>query len=316
MWTRATLKENARFNLKGKYWSAFAVAFIAGILGGTFSGFGSGSGFRMQMDDKGIALPDINLLLVALPFVLLFGLAGMAFTILIGYPVQVGGNRWFSRSREAPATPSVGLMFSLFSGPTYTGTVGGMLWMNLFLFLWGLLAALPMLVLGIVMFTDRSLVLNWPELLRSGNLWNVDRWLSEFGSVRLVLLNVVGFSSLLLSIPAIIKSYSYRMTPWILADNPRIGFRRALRLSMDMTRGHKGAMFILDLSFLGWILLGFLACCIGIIFVVPYIQATYAELYAVLRQNIVLGGLGSMEEFGFIAAGRPNYGGDHHVDTL
>ena len=37
-----------------------------------------------------------------------------------------------------------------------------------------------------------------------------------------------------------------------------------------MTRGHKWNIFVLDLSFIGWFLLGILACGIGMFFVMPY----------------------------------------------
>lgn len=93
--------------------------------------------------------------------------------------------------------------------------------------------------------------------------------------------------TLLFIIPGIVKSYAYRMVPYILADNPNIGANRAIELSNNMTRGHKFDMFVLDLSFLGWYLLGLLAFFIGGLFVAPYQHATDAELYLVLRSNAI-----------------------------
>ncbi|MNC73849.1 hypothetical protein D3C75_1251160 [compost metagenome] len=55
-----------------------------------------------------------------------------------------------------------------------------------------------------------------------------------------------------------------------------------------MTRGHKFRMFVLDLSFLGWVLLGLLALGIGVLFVQPYVNATKAELYLELRHNALM----------------------------
>jgi len=46
-------------------------------------------------------------------------------------------------------------------------------------------------------------------------------------------------------------------------------------------------IFILDLSFLGWFILGALALGIGILFVQPYYDATNAELYLNLKQNTI-----------------------------
>jgi uncharacterized membrane protein len=91
--------------------------------------------------------------------------------------------------------------------------------------------------------------------------------------------------SLLFIIPGIIKAYAYRMVPYILADNPNLGVDEAISLSNEMTRGHKFDMFVLDLSFIGWYLLGSLALGVGIFFVMPYENATNAELYLVLRKD-------------------------------
>jgi len=102
--------------------------------------------------------------------------------------------------------------------------------------------------------------------------------------------------SLLLIIPGIIKSYAYSMVPYILADNPCIDYKRALDLSKKMTMGEKGNMWVLDLSFIGWYLLGALPCGIGIIFVTPYDNATKAELYVTLRSKGLQNGLFSYEE--------------------
>jgi uncharacterized membrane protein len=91
--------------------------------------------------------------------------------------------------------------------------------------------------------------------------------------------------TLLLIIPGIIKFYAYRMVPYILADNPDIKAKRAIQLSKEMTDGQKMDIFILDLSFLGWFLLGSLLFGIGIFFVQPYYDSTNGELYLKLREK-------------------------------
>ncbi len=88
---------------------------------------------------------------------------------------------------------------------------------------------------------------------------------------------------LLLIIPGIVKSYSYAMVPYLLAENPGIPPNRAIEMSMQMTAGHKWKMFVLDLSFIGWFLLGALALGIGSLFVLPYFNTTHAQLYVALR---------------------------------
>jgi len=93
--------------------------------------------------------------------------------------------------------------------------------------------------------------------------------------------------SLLLIIPGIIKGYSYRIVPYILADNPKIDANEAITLSRKMMAGEKFDAFVLDLSFIGWYLLGVLACGVGVLFVSPYQESTNAQLYLVLRDNAI-----------------------------
>ena len=94
--------------------------------------------------------------------------------------------------------------------------------------------------------------------------------------------------TLLLFIPGIIKFYSYRMVPYILAEQPDMDSREAFRLSMEMMDGQKFDTFILDLSFIGWELLNTAtAGLLGIFFVNPYRTCTYTELYATLRDQLL-----------------------------
>ena len=61
--------------------------------------------------------------------------------------------------------------------------------------------------------------------------------------------------SLLFVIPGIIKAYAYAMMPYILADNPNMSSMDALRHSERLMYGHKGDLFRLHLSFIGWLIL-------------------------------------------------------------
>lgn len=108
--------------------------------------------------------------------------------------------------------------------------------------------------------------------------------------------------TLLFIIPGIVKAYAYSMTPYILADNPDIGYDRALKLSMEMTNGYKADIFVLQLSFIGWYLLGILCCGIGVIFVNPYYEAAMAEMYGQLRKNAIVKGICNPNELNLTEA--------------
>lgn len=93
--------------------------------------------------------------------------------------------------------------------------------------------------------------------------------------------------SLLLLIPGCIKSYSYAMTPYILKDNPEMKNNAAIEESMRMMDGHKLELFLLDLSFIGWAILSILTCCIGFLWLVPYMNMAHVNFYEDLKKASV-----------------------------
>ena len=93
--------------------------------------------------------------------------------------------------------------------------------------------------------------------------------------------------SLLLLIPGCIKAYSYAMTPFILKDNPEMKNNAAIEESMRMMDGHKLELFLLDLSFIGWAILSILTCCIGFLWLVPYMNMARVNFYEDLKKASV-----------------------------
>lgn len=89
--------------------------------------------------------------------------------------------------------------------------------------------------------------------------------------------------SLLFIIPGIVKSLSYSMSLYILAENKGKGALECINESKNMTDGHKGELFVLALSFIGWILLGYITFGIALIWVIPYMNATQANAYESLK---------------------------------
>ncbi|MFZ5974688.1 MAG: DUF975 family protein [Bacillota bacterium] len=103
--------------------------------------------------------------------------------------------------------------------------------------------------------------------------------------------------SLLLFIPGIIKALSYWMTPYILADCPKVEPAEALKLSMRMTQGYKGEIFVMFLSFIGWMLLSAMTGMILYLFYVgPYIHTSLAGYYLELKKNALEKGVVRPEE--------------------
>jgi len=62
--------------------------------------------------------------------------------------------------------------------------------------------------------------------------------------------------SLLLIIPGIVKSYAYSMSFYLIHQEPELSATDAIDLSNRLTRGSKMDLFLLDLSYIGWYILG------------------------------------------------------------
>lgn len=98
--------------------------------------------------------------------------------------------------------------------------------------------------------------------------------------------------SLLLVIPGIIKSYSYALTPYILREMPELSENEAIKLSSRMMDGHKGELFILQLSFIGWNMLGALTFGIlNLVYVSPYLCTSVAGFYDEVKKEALERGI-------------------------
>ena len=252
MWTRVELKARAKENLRRYYWAAFIVSLILSLAGGIFSLNFNMSGsddtygnyFETEYGDMDIRIPDRIGNISQLPGV---GGTGM---------MKVGGFFY-------------GLLFGVAVVIVILSLV-----MNVFI--------LPVLTIGSNRFYMESRFL--------GRSAGVGRLFWGFSHHYLNLVLTMFLTELFIMLgtlccvfPGIYLGYCYRMVPYILSENPEMKPLDAMRLSKQMMDGHKLDTWILELSFIGWILLGMLACCVGLFFVEPYYQATYAELYAVLR---------------------------------
>lgn len=104
----------------------------------------------------------------------------------------------------------------------------------------------------------------------------------DFGQTFLIglLSNIfVMLWGLLLIIPGIVKSYAYSMAYYIKADHPDYNWKQCLDESQAMMLGHKGELFVQDLSFIGWLIVGSLCAGVGTLWVTPYMEASRAQFY-------------------------------------
>ncbi len=249
MWTRVELKNYAKDFLKKHYWKAFVVCLIFSILTG---GNGS-SGGRSDHDDF-LPLPSFE------------------------KEFQIDNNNFFYEIRTGGVRElinSLGLFPTFFIGSTLFAAV---------LILWIVSMLIrPLITVG----KNRFFLKGFDEDVNIRYLFstfNRDEFWGIFKCMFITgIKNFLWF--FLLIIPGIIKFYEYRMVSYLLVNDTSLTSSEAIQISRQLTDGHKWSMFVLDLSFIGWYILGGLLFVIGTFFVVPYHEATIARLFNVLSGN-------------------------------
>lgn len=152
MWSRSTLKQNAKNVLRGNYWMAFLVCLLASVLTGGLSAGGSGAQVNYNVTDTDLTQlmngqVDPTLIAAAIGVASMaaaFGLViGLAFNFFVYGPIKIGQMRYFLESRESGS--SVGQLFYGFKGE-YIKNAAAMFLTDLFTALWSLLFIIPGIV--------------------------------------------------------------------------------------------------------------------------------------------------------------------------
>ena len=91
--------------------------------------------------------------------------------------------------------------------------------------------------------------------------------------------------SFLFFIPGIVKTFAYSQMHYILAEFPEVSVTEAMKISMKITKGYKWDIFMMYLSFLGWMFLSMLSCGIGFLWLIPYMNLSSANAYKFLLEN-------------------------------
>lgn len=329
MWMRARLKHDARRHLSGKYGDALAVAVVATLIGGAVAGilelsnikffpkvnlpFLSGlsglENLELTYGDMFEWLADyLSRIRTGLPLIILGTMitlvAGLLYRIFVGNIISVGRERWYLRAAHEGMAPPFSLMFTLFRKGQYGKTAGGMLWTSFWLFIWSIIPSL-LLFIGLLpsQLVAYHVVVN--RTTPTGGL--LIRLAKQYGLPLFVFSPAIplvfSLFSLVMALIVIRKRYSYRLVPYLLADNPSLGGRQALKLSMAMTRGNIWKLFVLDLSFIGWVLLCLMCICfswVALHLLAPYYFMTWAEAYKNLRDQASMKGIVRMEELGYV----------------
>jgi uncharacterized membrane protein len=159
-----------------------------------------------------------------------------------------------------------------FIGGIITGILGWIPFVNI---IYSLIISGP-IALGLATF---FLKLRRDENPLIENLFDGFKSFSQALVLQLWIVLFIVLWSLLLVIPGIIASFRYALSFYILHDHPEMKPKEALNLSKQIMLGRKGKLFMLCLSFIGWALLSILTLFIGMLWLIPYIQASIASFY-------------------------------------
>ena len=262
MWTRKELKARGKAAFKANYWRCVLVALVIALISG---GTGVASSWRSNSSihhhqQQQIVTAQIN---------------GQTYTISNEEDV----NELLDQIQQDPET-SQALAVAV---PIILGVVTAVVAVS---FVLTILVFNPLMVGCQRFFTENS---KSPAALgEMGYGFKGAGYGRVVGTMLLTGVFLILWTCLFI-IPGIVKAYSYRMVPYILAQEPELSGREAITRSRQMMTGNKWRTFVLDLSFILWILLSAITLgLVGVFYVGPYIAATNAELYHALS-----GGTGS-----------------------
>jgi uncharacterized membrane protein len=258
MKTRGEIKAQAMRGFTSRYWPVVGISLLGTVIV-----------FAMA------AIPGIGWLVeILVGIIIMVGLYGFFVNVYRGDPIKVEN------------------LFTPFN--RYGRVLGGSLWKKLWLFLWSLIFMIPyfIIIFGVIAFVAFSagtsaLTQMIPGISNgifggmpfAANYLNGMNNFWQFFSPWLLLV-------FLLLIPAIIKSFSYFCTEYILADSPNVGAIEALTISKKLMIGYKWKLFVLGLTFIGWAILSVLtAGILYIFFTGPYMSATFAGFYEEVKQQ-------------------------------
>lgn len=259
---RHDLKTKAKEVLKNNYWMSFAICIIVNAITNSLSltfqlpvdtseEFDISSLLTMLPVDSHILLKlGIAGIIAAIAVLILFGIAINAFVL---NPVIASGKRYFIKS--AIEETSFHTVLDIFKGKSYLNVVKTLFIRRLIIFLYSLFFIIPLgLCYAYIKMTNAS---------------GYILFISFFGLI-----------------PMIIKEYSYFMVDYIIADNPETPTHDTLQKSKEIMTNCRFETFKLELSFYGLLILGVMVCVVGVYFVLPYIEATLAQLYLDRKNKI------------------------------
>lgn len=135
--------------------------------------------------------------------------------------------------------------------------------------------------------TGISLVLALPgDLLLLASLgYHPEAAVSDYPGMMAVSIFVQSMMSILGMMISLYLSLNFGLVYYVQADNPGYSLWESLRASKRLLRGSRGSYIYLQMSFIGWYLLGICTMGIGFLWILPYYYSSFLEFYITRKKQ-------------------------------
>lgn len=105
-------------------------------------------------------------------------------------------------------------------------------------------------------------------------------WYGTTINIGYVIITILGIITLIYSyIYMITRAYYYDLSFIIAAENPKMSSKEAVSKSSRLMFKHRWKLFLLELSFIGWMILAVITLGIGVLWLAPYMQCAKISFY-------------------------------------
>ena len=316
MWTISKLKENARNSLNGYYREGIIVCLATSVVTVLVFGgfllflFSPPSSSTLQLYTFLPSQPDpndikqmyeevIDSIIVFLCTLLFFLMLTVLTLVFYTNPMEVGKCSFYLKARKGDVR--IGELFHAFNTTRYGAIVK-----NMFFSLMGINGCILFFCFGVFFTCIIDICGGIFGVFKSLEGMHVSSIIADNSNLpdnetmthMLISLGVLftGFIGICAVIWGVSKSLECMLVPFLIAENSRLSAKRVTEISTRTMKDEKWKFIQLQLSFLGWILLGVVTLGIGFLFSYPYYQATKAEFYACMREKMIAQGITTEEE--------------------
>lgn len=255
MKTNSIVRLEAKEALRGKWGTFAATIFLSLVAQIPITGIVS---LFIPLNDGSALAQVANFLLNNLLFFgFIYGLYIMALAVTRRKPIQVN------------------MLFSVFNKTYYWPLAALNLLNTIANYLLGAAAFLPVLVL-----TGTNIYL---RMILGGTINIASLVTNEGLSIAAGFLIVVMI--LLFLVLSEIISGVFRIATWVRVDQPAISVADSVKLSWQLLRPALGQYVLLQLSFIGWYLLGIITFFVGIFWAMAYSYTANAVFYEMLKEK-------------------------------